>query len=133
MTLRTRRMHPLLLAAALLAGCETTRVGEASSFEEAVSTYQVADGRKALALAVDEKGSSAWGAQYGRSLSQERSSREAMEECNANARGRGIQADCYLFAIGNKQPRSTLEKCAARRINPKRCAYQQKYAPLLEP
>jgi hypothetical protein len=131
-TLRT--VSALLAAAALFASCETTRVGESSTFEEAVRTYAAADGRKALALAADEKGKRAWGAQYGKSLSsQERATREALEECDANARRRGVRAECYLFAIGDRQSRSTLEKCSARRINPKRCALQERYAPLLAP
>jgi hypothetical protein len=124
----------LVTALALLlmaAGCETTRVGEASSFEEAVRTYRAAEGRKALALAADDR-RRAWGAQYGRSLSEERTIREAMEECEASAHRLGVQAECHLFAIGNRQARSTVEKCNARRIGKKRCQLQQDYAPLLD-
>jgi hypothetical protein len=125
----------LLLGAALVASaCETTRVGETYTFEEAVRTYAAAEGRKALALAADDKGKRAWGAQYGKSLSsQERATREALEECDANAQRLGVQAECHLFAVGERQSRSTLEKCSARRINPKRCALQEQYAPLLVP
>jgi hypothetical protein len=126
---------PALAAAALFASaCQTTRVGETYTFEEAVGTYAAAEGRKALALAADEHGKRAWGAQYGKRMSsQERAVREALEECDANARRLGVQAECHLFAVGERQARSTLEKCSARRINPKRCALQERYAPLLVP
>jgi hypothetical protein len=127
-----RRPAIALAIALLLTGCGTTRVGEASTFKEAVGTYREADGRKALALASDEGGRRAWGAQYGSSLSEERSVREALEECEASAKRLGVQAQCYLFAVGERQSKSTLEKCEARRINPKRCRDQQDYAPLLE-
>jgi hypothetical protein len=124
----------VLAAALLAAGCETTRVGETYTFEEAVRTYAQAEGRKALALAADEKGKRAWGAQYGKRISsQERATREALEECDENARRLGVQSECYLFAVGDRQARSTLEKCSARRINQRRCLAQEKYAPLLVP
>jgi len=127
------RAAATLLIALLLAACKTTRVGEASTFQEAVGTYGAADGRKALALASDERGRRAWGAQYGRSLSQERSTREALEECAASAKRTGVQAQCYLFAIGDRQAKSTIEKCEAGLVNPRRCRDQERYAPLLEP
>ncbi len=128
------RAWPALAAALLVAaGCQTTRVGEASSFEEAVRTYREAEGRKALALAVDERGRRAWGAQYGRSLSQDRTLREALEECDASAKRQGVQAQCYLFAVGNRQSKATVEKCEDREINPRRCRAQANHAPLLEP
>lgn len=124
----------LVVATVFGAACETTRVGETETFEEAVRTYAATDGRKALALAADEHGKRAWGAQYGKSLSsEERAIREALDECDANARRYGVQAECHLFAVGEREPRETLEKCRARRINPKRCALQQQYAPLLIP
>ena len=127
-----RLLLPALLAAAL-AGCETPRLSGAATFEEAVRTYAASEGPKALALAADEHGRRAWGAQYGRSLSRERSIRDALAECDASARRRGVEAQCFLFAIGNAQSRSTLEKCGAARINPKRCQAQQRFAPLLAP
>ena len=97
-------------------------------------TYAVADGRKALALAADEKGKRAWGAQYGKKISsEERATREALEECDKNAQRLGVQSECHLFAVGSRQARSTLEKCSAHRINKKRCMDQEKYAPLLVP
>lgn len=121
-----------LAAAALLLGCQATRVGDAGTFEEAVRTYSVSEGKKALALAADERGRRRWGAQYG-SLEQQRASRDAMEECQRNARRSGIEAQCYLFAVGDREARSTAEGCREKRINPRRCAAQSKYAPLLAP
>src|SRR5512144_1152433 len=118
--------------AALLAACQATRVGDAVTFEEAVQTYRVADDKKALVLAADEQGRRVWGAQYG-SLDQDRANADAMEECEGNARRGGIQAQCYPFAVGDREARSTLEGCRAKRINPKRCAAQAKFGPLLLP
>src|SRR5688572_13415307 len=122
-SMRITWLGSVVAVALLAAACETTRVGETYSFEEAVRTYAAAEGgRKALALAADEKGKRAWGAQYGKRISsQERATREALEECDQNARRLGVQSECHLFAVGDRQARSTLEKCSARRINKKRC------------
>ena len=122
----------LALSAGVLAACQATRVGDAETFEEAVQTYRVSDEKKALVLAADEQGRRVWGAQYG-SLDQDRADADAMEECEDNARRSGIQAQCYPFAVGDREARSTLEGCRAKRINPKRCAAQAKFGPLLLP
>ena len=124
---------PLLLGLAALAGCETPRLSGATTFEEAVRTYAASKGPKALALAADEGGKRAWGAQYGRSTSKERAIRDALAECDASARRLGVEAQCFLFAIGNGEPRSTLEKCRAGSIPAKRCEAQRRFAPLLAP
>lgn len=124
--MRPSPLAAALLAAALLAACEATRVGTAASFEEAVDTYAAADEKKALAVAADERGRRRWGAQYG-SVTQDRANRDAMEECQASARRHALEAQCYLFAIGNREARSTLEGCRAGRVNPKRCALQRQY------
>jgi|GEM_PF-6987902 len=121
----------LHVAAALL-GCEATRLSDTETFEEAVRTYRVSDEKKALALAADENGRRVWGAQYG-SLDQERATDEAMEECQRSARRAGVQAQCYLFAVGDREPPATLEGCRAGRINPRRCAAQSRYGPELLP
>ena len=122
----------LAFGVGVLAACQATRVGDAETFEEAVQTYRVSDEKKALVLAADEQGRRVWGAQYG-SLDQDRANADAMEECEDNARRGGIQAQCYPFAVGDREARSTLEGCRARRINPKRCAAQAKFGPLLLP
>jgi hypothetical protein len=122
----------LAAAAALLAGCKATRVGTTSTLQETVETYRESDEKKALALAVDERGRKAWGAQFG-SLTQGSADDDAMEECRAAAQHRSIEARCYLFASGNRQARSTVEGCREGRIGRKRCAAQEAYAPLLEP
>jgi hypothetical protein len=127
-----RALAGALAAAGLLAGCQATRVGDAETFDEAVQVYRVSKDKKALALAADERGRRRWGAQYG-SLDQERANEDAMEECQRNARRSGLEAQCYLFAVGDREPRSTLEGCRAERINPKRCAAQAKYGPQLLP
>jgi hypothetical protein len=127
-------MRALLPAVLLLplAGCETPRLSGAATFEEAVRTYAAADPPKALALAADERGKRAWGAQFGRSTSKERALEDALAECDSSARRLGVDAQCFLFAIGNSQARSTLEKCSAGRIPAKRCEAQRRFAPLLE-
>jgi hypothetical protein len=121
------------LLVAALAACETPRLSGAATFEEAVRTYAAADDPKVLALAADERGKRAWGAQFGRSTSKERAFRDAIDECDASARRLGVDAQCFLFAVGNKQARSTVEKCRAGRIPPKRCQAQERFAPLLAP
>lgn len=130
-----RRLAALALGAVLAGGlgaCQATRVGDAESFEEAVRTYTVSDDKKALALAADEGGRRVWGAQYG-SLDQDRANEDAMKECQHNARRSGVAAQCYFFAVGDSEPRATLEGCRGRRINERRCAAQAKFAPLLAP
>ena len=120
------------LGAGFLAACQATRVGEAETLEEAVQTYRVSKDKKALAVAADETGRRVWGAQYG-SLTQDRANEDAMKECQRNAQRSGIAAQCFFFAIGDGEPRATVEGCRVGRINPRRCAAQTKYAPLLLP
>jgi hypothetical protein len=113
--------------------CETTRMSDTETLEEAIRTYAVTEETKAFAIAADESGKRAWDAAHGKMMSEERAVRDALKACNENARARGVQADCYLFAVGDEQPRKTLEKCQSGQINAKRCATQKKYSPLLAP
>jgi hypothetical protein len=133
---RARSRRRVLASCAALAvvalACEATRVGTAETLEEAIATYRAADEKKAFALAVDEQGRRRWGAQYG-GPNQDRAVSDAMEECQRSARASGVTAQCFLFAVGEREPHDTLEGCQARRINPRRCAAQQKYGPLLLP
>jgi len=121
-----------VLAAGLLAACQATRVGTAETLEEAIATYRASDEKKAFALVVDEQGRRRWGAQYG-SLDQDRAEADAMEECQRSAQRAGVTAQCFFFALGDREPRETLEGCRSGRINPRRCAAQTKYGPLLLP
>jgi hypothetical protein len=120
------------LAAGLLPACQATRVGTAETLEEAIATYRASDEKKAFALAVDEDGRRRWGAQYG-SLDQDRAVADAMEECQRSAQRSGVTAQCFLFAVGDREPRATLDGCRSHRINERRCAAQSKYGPLLVP
>jgi hypothetical protein len=113
--------------------CETTRLSDSETFEEAIRTYAVTKETKAFAVAADEHGKKTWASKYGKLLSEEGAVKGALESCNENARARGVAADCYLFAVGDRQPRSTLEKCQSGQINKKRCTVQQDYSPLLTP
>jgi hypothetical protein len=131
MPARAAALAPLV-AAALLAACEATHVGTAETLEEAIATYRAADEKKAFALAVDEQGRRRWGAQYG-GPDQERAESDAIEECQRSAQRSGVAAQCFLFAVGDREPRATLEGCRVGRINPRRCNAQAKYGPLLLP
>ena len=113
--------------------CETTRLRDTETLEEAIRTYAVTEETKAFAIAADENGKRAWDSKHGKFISEEAAIEGTLEACNDNARSRGVQADCYLFAVGDRQPRSTLEKCQSGQINPKRCKVQQDYSPLLTP
>ena len=119
---------PVALALFALLACKSTRLGESSTLDEAVNVYLDSSGTKAFAVAADEHGKRVWGS--GRSLSQDRSNEIALEECASNAKRRGVQAQCFLLAVGKREATSTVEGCAERRINPKRCAVQENYAPL---
>jgi hypothetical protein len=113
--------------------CETTRMPDTETLEEAIRTYAVTDETKAFAIAADERGKRVWDSKHGRLISEDAAIEGTLEACNDHARARGIQADCYLFAVGDRQPRSTLEKCQSGQINKKRCKVQQDYSPLLTP
>lgn len=115
-----------LLLLALAAGCETTRLAASSSFAETVSIYSSSPEKKALALAADEHGRRVWGASIGSKL-QGRANDDALEECRKNAAHRGLEAHCYLFAVGNAPAAETLEACSQGRVNPKRCAAQDRF------
>jgi hypothetical protein len=120
----------LALGLASLA-CKTTRERDVESLEEAIRTYALTDETKAFAIAADENGKRTWDAAYGKLISKERAIEDALRSCTDNARSRGVQADCYLFAVDDRQPKSTLEKCQSGQINKRRCKVQQDYAPLL--
>jgi hypothetical protein len=124
----------LSLALALwTTACETTRLRDTETLEEAIRTYAVTEETKAFAIAADENGKRAWDSKHGKFISEEAAIEGTLDACNDNARSRGVQADCYLFAVGDRQPRSTLEKCQSGQVNKKRCKVQQDYAPLLTP
>jgi hypothetical protein len=132
-----RSLAPALLLPLALAlfttACETTRLRDTETLEEAIRTYAVTEETKAFAIAADEHGKRAWDSKHGKLISEDAAIEGTLQACNDNARARGIQADCYLFAVGDRQPRSTLEKCQSGQINKKRCKVQQDYSPLLTP
>ena len=43
------------------------------------------------------------------------------------AQVKGIDAQCYLFAVGDEAAPSTLKGCAMGRISERRCAFQRRY------
>src|SRR5262245_53835319 len=118
-----RALLPLLLLLPLplplLVACQGTRLGESSTLDEAVDVYLDSSGTKAFAVAADEGGKKVWGS--GRSLTQNRSNEIALDECAKNAKQRGVQAQCFLLAVGEREAKATVDGCAQRRINAKRC------------
>ena len=124
---RTRSPGPAAaLAALLLAGACTTTLEGAASFPEAVRLYRLSDDKKALAVAVDERGRRVWGVMFG-SLRQESANEKALEECTRNAARAGVRTTCHLFAIGDDQAPATVGACKEGRISAKRCALQSSY------
>jgi hypothetical protein len=115
-----------LLTLVLFLGCSTTMLAPDSGFEEVMGAYHLSGGKKALALAVDERGKKAYAVRSG-DWRQKSCNRKALAACNAKAARHGIEAQCYLFAIGDEAAPSTLKGCAKGRIGEKRCAFQRQH------
>ncbi len=115
-----------LLTLVLFLGCSTTMLAPDSGFEEVLDAYHLSGGKKALALAVDAKGRKAYSVRSG-DWRQKSANRKALAACNSKAARHGVDAQCYLFAIGDEAAPSTLKGCAMGRINEKRCAFQRRY------
>ncbi len=117
---------PTLLALLLGLGCVATQLPTTSGFEEALDLYRLSSGKKAMALAMDKSGSKAFSFYYGHLL-QKSANRKALAACNAKAARGGVEAQCYLFAIGDEAAPSTLRGCTKGWIGARRCALQQQY------
>jgi hypothetical protein len=79
--------------------------------EDAWRLYRISEDSKAMAIAIDDaSGSRVWGIRYGY-LSQESANEDALEECQANAKQRGLGARCHLFAIGNRRSPAAVAAC----------------------
>lgn len=115
---------PALLALLLGLGCATTQLAPTGGFEETLDVYRLSRGKKALALAVDENGKKAFSVLWG-SWTQGSANRKALDACNRKAARSGVQAQCYLFAIGDEAAPATLRGCAEGRISARRCALQR--------
>ncbi len=115
-----------LLVLLLGLGCATTQLAPASGFEGVLDVYRFSSGKKALALAADEKGKKAFSVRSG-DWSQKSANRKALAACNAKAARHGVEAQCYLFAIGDEAAPSTLRGCAKGWIGAKRCALQRQH------
>jgi hypothetical protein len=115
-----------LLALLLGLGCATTQLAPTSGFEETLEVYRFSSGKKALAVAADENGKRAFSVLYG-AWSQKSANRKALAACNAKAARHGVEAQCYLFAIGDQAAPSTLRGCAKGWIGARRCALQQQH------
>jgi hypothetical protein len=117
---------PTLLALLLALGCATTQLAPTSGFQETLDVYLLSSGKKALALAADENGKKAFSVLYG-DWSQKSANRKALAACNAKAARHGVEAQCFLFAIGDEAAASTLRGCAKGWIGARRCALQQQH------
>ena len=117
---------PTLLVLLLSLGCATTQLAPSSGFEETLEVYLLSSGKKALAVAADENGKKAFSVLYG-DWSQKSANRKALAACNAKAAKHGVEAQCYLFAIGDQAAPSTLRGCAKGWIGARRCALQQQH------
>jgi hypothetical protein len=122
------------LAALAVSGCASWFSARLDSppgarLEDAWRLYQISEERKALAVAVDESaGRKVWGLCYG-SLSQERANKEALSECESNAKRVGISASCHLLAIGNRRPPAAVRACADGRAAPGFCDLMNSLVP----
>ncbi len=117
---------PTLLALLLALGCATTQLAPTSGFQETLDVYLLSSGKKALALAADENGKKAFSVLYG-DWSQKSANRKALAACNAKAARHRVEAQCFLFAIGDEAAASTLRGCAKGWIGARRCALQQQH------
>jgi hypothetical protein len=134
--MRGTRARTLLAALAALAvsGCASwfsARLDPPAGarLEDAWRLYQISEDRKAMAVAVDETaGRKVWGICYG-SLSQERANREALSECESNAKRVGLSTTCHLMAIGNRRPPGAVRACADGRASRGFCELMNSLVP----
>jgi hypothetical protein len=126
MRIFTRLALPALFALVAGVACTTTQLPPAHGFEEALGVYRLSSGKKALAVAVDEKGRKEFSVLYG-AWRQKSANEKALAFCNQKAARRGIEAQCYLFAVGDAAAPSTLRGCAEGWIGERRCALQKQY------
>jgi hypothetical protein len=69
--------------------------------EEAWRLYSISEDHTAMAIAIDDAtGQRVWGMRYGY-MSQDSAAKGALDECQENARSRGIAKSCHLLALGN--------------------------------
>jgi hypothetical protein len=128
---RSTAAELLVLPLVLGLACSTlqaTRVGEPSTLQDAIRVYRTSEGKKAMALAVDDRGRRAWGAFY-KSKLQSLANEEALEECTRNAGRAAVDAPCHLLAEGDASSPETLADCRAGKVSRERCEAQKRYGP----
>ena len=87
--------------AVLLAAAACEPPPEEHAFEAAFDQYRADRRFKAMAVAADEAGEWAYGAAY--DVQSERSAVEnALDECEINRGRYAVQADCRLYAVGDR-------------------------------
>ncbi len=97
--------------------------------EDAWRLYSISEDSKAMAITIDEgSGKRVWGMRYGY-LSQESAAKGALEECQANARSRGIARRCHLLAIGNQRAPGAVAACADGRAPASFCTLMNDLVP----
>jgi hypothetical protein len=129
-----RRFAALAASALLAPACAswfTTKLDPPAGqrLEDAWRLYRISEDAKAMAIAIDPaSGQRVWGIVYG-SLDQDSASRNALKECEENARAGGVAERCHLFAIGNRRAPSAVAACAEGRAYASFCALMNDLIP----
>ena len=97
--------------------------------EDAWRLYSISEDDKAMAIAIDDAtGQRVWGMRYGY-MSQDSASKGALDECQENARSRGVATRCHLLAIGNTRAPGAVAACADGRAPESFCTLMNNLVP----
>jgi len=101
--------------------------------EDAWRLYRISEDDKAMAIAIDASGRRrVWGIRYGY-LSQGSANKDALEECEANAKASGFTTRCHLFAVGNERAPTAVAACADGRAPANFCKLMNELIPPTRP
>jgi hypothetical protein len=97
--------------------------------EDAWRLYSISEDAKAMAIAIDDSsGRRVWGMRYGY-LSQDSAAKGALDECQENARSRGVAKRCHLLALGNDRAPGAVAACADGRAPESFCTLMNDLVP----
>jgi hypothetical protein len=97
--------------------------------EDAWRLYSISEDDKAMAIAIDDAtGQRVWGMRYGY-MSQDSAAKGALDECQENARSRGIAKRCHLLALGNDRAPGAVAACADGRAPESFCTLMNNLVP----
>jgi hypothetical protein len=128
------RFGGVLLAALLGTSCTSwfsaqLEAPAGARLEDAWRLYRISEDEKAMAIAIDDaSGRRVWGMRYGY-LSQDSAARGALEECQENARSRGVAKRCHLLAVGNQRAPGAVAACADGRAPESFCTLMNDLVP----